>query len=289
MVQPLPGSFRDPRGRVYEENGQIFRTVMESHAPDFEYVSSTGLLDSLVAGGLVLPFQQVERGILGSFSEGAQYVLHAPKLPFISFPYEWSFSALKAAALLHLTIQLAALDRSVTLSDASAYNVQFQGPHPVFIDHLSFRRYKPGEIWVGHRQFCEQFLVPLLLRDFFGLSHSHWYRGALEGVTAEELRRLLKWRHYLSWNVLTHVVMPSVFQRTALPLEVEKIKSDGYLPLASFRRMLQKLQAWISKLDPADSRKTVWRDYAKVNSYYPEEVKIKRQFVGDFSSVPTVA
>lgn len=284
MVQPVPGSFRDPSGRVYEVKGQIFRTVTERYAPDFEYVNSTGLLDSLVADGLVLPFQQVERGIMGSFADDAKYVLHAPKLPFISFPYEWTFSALKAAALLHLKIHLVALDRCVTLSDASAYNVQFQGPHPVFIDHLSFRRYKPGEIWVGHRQFCEQFLIPLLLRAFFGLSHSHWYRGALEGITAGEFCQLLKWRHYLSWNVLTHVVMPSFFQRTTLSLEAEKIKSDGYLPLASFRRMLQNLQAWISKLEPAGSGKTVWRDYAKANNYHPEEVKIKRQFVGEFIS-----
>jgi ribosomal protein L11 methylase PrmA len=255
---------------------------MESYAADFEYVRSTGLLDELAADGMVLPFQQVERGILGPAGEGAKYVLHTPKLPFISFPYEWSFSALKAAALLHLKIHLAALNRGVTLSDASAYNIQFQGPHPVFIDHLSFRQYKPGEIWVGHRQFCEQFLIPLLLRVFFGLSHGHWYRGALEGITARELCQLLRWRHYLSWNVVTHVVMPSFLQRTTLSLELEKVRSDGYLPLASFRRMLDKLQAWISELEPADSQKTVWHDYAKANNYHPEEVSSKRQFVGEF-------
>lgn len=284
MVQPVPGSFRDPAGRVYDVNGQIFRTVMENYAADFEYVNSTGLLDRLVADGMVLPSQLVERHILGPFHKGAKYVLQVPKLPFISFPYEWSFAALKAAALLHLKIHLAALDQSVTLSDASAYNIQFRGPHPVFIDHLSFRRYKPGEIWVGHRQFVEQFLAPLLLRAFFGVRHNHWYRGSLEGITAGEFCRLLKWRHYLSWNVLTHVVMPSVFQRTTLSSEVEKIKTDGHFPLASFRHLLQNLQAWIGKLEPADLGKTVWGDYAKVNSYHPQEVEIKRQFVGEFIS-----
>jgi ribosomal protein L11 methylase PrmA len=284
MVRAVPGSFRDPAGRVYEVNGQIFRTVIESYAADFEYVNSIGLLDRLAADGLVLPSQQVERDILGPFHKDAKYVLQVPKLPFISFPYEWSFAALKAAALLHLKIHLAALDQSVTLSDASAYNIQFRGPHPVFIDHLSFRRYKPGEIWVGHRQFCEQFLVPLFLQAFFGISHNHWYRGALEGITANEFCRLLKWRHYLSWNVLTHVVMPSVFQRMTLSSEVEKATADCSFPLASFRRMLQNLQDWIHKLQPADLRETVWRDYAKANSYHPQEVEIKRRLVGEFIS-----
>ena len=41
-----------------------------------------------------------------------------------------------------------------TLSDATAYNIQFAGSAPVFIDHLSFRPYREGEIWAAHRQFC---------------------------------------------------------------------------------------------------------------------------------------
>src|SRR3546814_6517392 len=45
-----------------------------------------------------------------------------------------------------------------------SYNIQFDGPRPVFIDVLSFRRYREGEFWTGHRQFCEQFLNPLLMR-----------------------------------------------------------------------------------------------------------------------------
>lgn len=283
-VVPIPGSFRDPSGRVYEVEGQILRTVADAHAPDFEYVKSTRLFEELAADGLVLPFEQVDRDILGSFAEGARYVLRAPALPFISFPYEWSYPALKAAALLHLKIQLAALDRGVALSDASAYNMQFQGSQPVFIDHLSFRRYEPGEIWAGHRQFCEQFLMPLLLRALFGVSHSHWYRGAVEGISATELSRLLKWRHYFSRNVLTHVVMPALLQRTALSLDAEAIKSDGHLPQAAFGRMLRQLQTWIAALEPARSGRTTWADYAKANSYRPEEAKVKAQFVGDFVS-----
>ena len=68
------------------------------------------------------------------------------------------------------------------MTDASAYNVQFIGPDPVFIDHLSFRKYVDGEFWAGHRQFCEQFINPLLLQSVLGVPHNAWYRGALEGV-----------------------------------------------------------------------------------------------------------
>ncbi|MFO1305217.1 MAG: class I SAM-dependent methyltransferase [Burkholderiales bacterium] len=281
-VVPVPGSFRDPSGRVYEAEGRILRTVAQAHAPDFEYVRSTGLLEDLAAQGLVLPFQQVDRDALGSIAEHARYVLHAPTLPFISFPYEWSFSALKAAALLHLQIQLAALDRGITLSDASAYNIQFTGPHPVFIDHLSFRRYTPGEIWTGHRQFCEQFLLPLLLQALFGVSHVHWYRGAIEGIPARDLNRLLRWRHYFSRNMLTHVLIPTLLQRTTVSLDAAAIRSAGYFPPISFRRMLGRLQTWIAELEPAQSRRTTWTTYAQANSYHPQEATAKARFVRDF-------
>ena len=52
---------------------------------------------------------------------------HTP-IRYVSHPYEWAFGALKAAALLHLDLQLDALGHGVQFSDASAYNDQFDGP-----------------------------------------------------------------------------------------------------------------------------------------------------------------
>src|SRR3546814_5774217 len=89
---------------------------------------------------------------------------------------------LKVAALTHLKIHLRALDHGVTLSDASAYNIQFDGPRPVFIDVLSFRRYREGEFWTGHRQFCEQFLNPLLMRALCGIPRSEEHTSELQSL-----------------------------------------------------------------------------------------------------------
>ncbi len=282
-----PASFRDPSGRVYRRDDRIFRTIMEPAAADFEFVRSTGLIERLSAEGRVVPAEPVGMDALGAAAEGARYVVEHPRLPFISYPYEWPFPALKAAALLHIGIHLEALERGVTLSDASAYNVQFRGPRPVFIDTLSFRRYTDGDFWTGHRQFCEQFLNPLLLRAFLGIPHNTWYRGSLEGIGAEEINRLLPLSRKVSWNALTHVVLQASLQRTAANGKDDAAAGaikERRLPLAAFRRMLERLGRWIEALEPLDTGRTVWAEYADNNSYAAPEAAAKEDMVRQFAA-----
>jgi len=207
------GSFRDPSGYVFLQNGRIFRTVNPCASQDFLFVEGTGLPEKLIAKGWLINTQIVDPRVFGEEVSKAQFVLEHPRIPFVSYPYEWSFSALKAAALLHLDLHLEALKVGITLSDASSYNIQFIGSRPVFIDRLSLVRYRSGEMWIGHRQFCEQFLNPLLLRKIFGLTHNSWYRGSQEGITSAELTRLLPLTKKFSWKILTHVVLHSFFQK----------------------------------------------------------------------------
>jgi ribosomal protein L11 methylase PrmA len=269
---------------VYVIDGHVYRTVLPKAAEDYQFVRSTGLIDKLCLSDQLIAETLVNPAVLGVDGEGARYVLEHPMLPFISYPYEWSFQALKAAALLHLDVHLTSLDHGVTLSDASAYNIQFQGPRPVFIDSLSFRRYREGEFWMGHRQFCEQFVNPLLLRALAGVPHSAWYRGALEGISAQQLSPLLRWRHKLSWNVLAHVVLQARLQGRADSQFAAKHRvRNRKLSLLAFRQILKGLRKWIAKLEPADTGKTTWSDYAGSHSYGSEELNAKRNLVAEFS------
>ena len=262
-------SFRDPAGHVYRLGNRILRSVTSVGAPDYEYVRDSGLYDGLTKAGSIIGLSEVPPGSLGMGAGDARYLLEHPKLPFISYPYEWCFSALKDAALHHLDIQIAALDYGAKLSDASAYNIQFRGPEPLFIDVLSFRRYQEGDYWTAHNQFCEQFLNPLLMTALRGVSFNEWFRGSLEGIRSEDLRQLLTWRNKLNWRVLAHVTLPVRFQssgkgRTANQLD--KIKS-GKLPRASYLQLINGLRKWIAGLTPLRPGKSVWAGYAADNSY----------------------
>ena len=142
-------------------------------------------------------------------------MLEHEAINFISYPYEWPFALLKRAALFHLDLHLLALESNFTLIDASAYNVQFIGTKPIFIDPLSLVCYRDGEFWLGQRQFCDQFLNPLLLTSLVKIPFNAWYRGSLEGIASEDLARALRPKHKLSWRIWSEVLIPVWLQRSA--------------------------------------------------------------------------
>jgi len=284
-VRAEPGSFRDPSGRIFWLGERVLRTVMPQAVADFDYVESTGIVTALIKKGMLIDQARRPASLIGEAAAGAAYVLEHPKLDFISYPYEWSFRALQSAALLQLDLYLEGLQHGVTLSDATAYNIQFDGARPVFIDRLSFRRYVDGQFWLGHRQFCEQFLNPLLLRALFGIPHNAWYRGSPEGIGAAELSALLPLRKKFSWRVLTNVVMQGSLQKTRSSDAQQAVASNKLrFPKPAFERLLRGLREWIAELQPADRQPTTWQEYAGHTSYRNTEAEAKRKFVGRFVS-----
>ena len=285
LASLVDGSFRDPAGHVHQLNNRIFRTVTKVGAPSFKKVLETGFLNNLIENEDLVPFEIVqEPDILAQFP-GAVYVLEHPHLQYISFPYEWSFSQLKQAALLHLDIAIKALKADITLTDASAYNVQFIGSKPIFIDHLSFKPYVDREYWMGHRQFCEQFLNPLLLRSKLGVAHNAWFRGNQEGISNENLSLLLPMRHKFSYKMLAHVILPAHLQRKALKQgisEKSSISNRKGLPRSGYQGMLSQLRNWIASLEPKGGSISAWGTYADENTYADSENKQKAAFIDKF-------
>jgi ribosomal protein L11 methylase PrmA len=247
-------------------------------------VRDAGLLEAFAESGRLIPSTEVDPTLVGGMVADARHLLEHPRLPYVSFPYEWSFPLLKKAALAHLDLHLDLLEHDLTLSDASAYNMQFRGVRPIFIDVLSIRRYRGGEYWLGHRQFCEQFLNPLLLRALLGVAHNAWYRGSLEGIPASALARLLPFGKRLSWNVLSQVILQARLERRALArteASIAKVRRRA-LSKTAFTGLLAQMRNWIARLQPADRGATEWGDYATMHGYAREEEAAKRTFVADF-------
>jgi ribosomal protein L11 methylase PrmA len=285
VLQRVAGSFRDPAGGVFESGELIYRSVSATGAPQYEAAVAAGVLDRLVADGTLVAYERLAPSA-GEAEAGMVHLLQHPRLASISHPYEWSFSLLKDAAVFTLDLLIRLLDEGFTLSDASAYNVQFDGPRPVFIDHLSIRPYRDGEFWQGHRQFCEQFLNPLVLRSALGVAHNAWYRGNLEGISVADLARLLPLKRRFSWNVLVHILLQDRFQQSAgSRVDLGQALQQRKLPKGQFRALLQQLRGWIGRMTPAGTRPTTWASYASHNSYSEADGGAKRRFVAEFAGV----
>jgi hypothetical protein len=194
QVARVAGSFRDPCGRVYTQNGDIFRTVDASYAPHYEHLKNSGLLCDLWDQGRMILFEEDPVPRLST----AWKTLRVRRIPFLSYPYEWSFSQLRAAALLTLDIQEAALEKGMTLKDASAYNVQFEGTQPICIDCLSLEILEDGAPWVAYAQFCRHFLAPLVLMAKVHLGALLMLRDHIDGIPLELASAMLPLRTQLS-------------------------------------------------------------------------------------------
>jgi hypothetical protein len=206
--------------------------------------------------------------------------LRHERIPFVSYPYEWSFSMLRRAALLQLELLLEALEDGVILKDGSSYNVQWRGATPVFVDVGSLEPLRPGEAWAGYRQFCMLNLYPLLLQAYKGIPFNAWLRGSLEGIAPAEMRRLLSGGAVFRRGVLTHVRLHS-------SLEGRHGKSDrnvrGELREAGFGKDLvhsnvKRLLRLVRGLKPPETT-SAWTRYETTTTYDEAAAERKAAFV----------
>lgn len=275
---PDPASFRDPAGGVFlAADGRVLRTVNESARADFEVSEQSAVMAALREEGAVSGYRVLPAGEAAALFPQAAYVLEHARVPFISYPYEWGFAQLKTAALHHLRVHRRALESGLTLSDASAYNIQFVGARACFIDRLSFVRYEEGAFWAGHRQFVAQFLAPLLLWAHCGVTHHALYRGHGEGVPPEILARLLPARARCSLRYFLHV---GALART----HAGRGGASGQRPLPKrgLLYLISQLERWVESLAPRPcTLRTPWRNYASAAPYDEPSRARKREAVAE--------
>ena len=186
-VRVEAGSYRDRNGSVFYQDGEIFRGISGKALANWERLNGTRFFEEFTARGSIVRTERAGEAIARNGSEAWAAILKHEPIPFISYPYEWTFGMLKDAALLHLDLMRAALEEGMILKDSSAYNVQWRGAQPVFIDIPSFEVLAKGQPWVGYRQFCELFLYPLMLQAYKGVDFRPWLRGSLDGIAGQIL------------------------------------------------------------------------------------------------------
>lgn len=231
-----PGSFRDPSSRVIIDGARVLRLLDERGVEAWEALASSDFFGRAVAAG-----ELIDAAPLDGRRHGAAGALEHPRLPLVTYPYEWTFSMLKDAALLHLRLLEEALAEGLTIKDGTPFNIQFRQGAPVFIDIGSLEPYREGDPWMGYRQFSRQFLFPLMMRSWAGVPFQPWLRGRLDGPTPSEMRRLLPPLRRLMPGALTNVSLQARLESRSAGRPVRRdLQRAGFgkdLILANLRRL----------------------------------------------------
>ena len=274
----LSASFRDPSGFLFSRDGVLYRQVNRKYQQEYARLMESGLYDKLVKAGLLIPHAEVD--LLPAELDTCYRVIQPERVPFISYPYEWSFGQLKDAALTTLAIQKRAMKAGMSLKDASAYNIQFVHGKATLIDTLSFETYKEGQPWVAYRQFCQHFLAPLALIALKDVRLSQLLRVYIDGVPLDLASELLPWSTRLNFGLLTHLHLHASAQKK---YSGEEVKSrGGSMSKQAMTGLIESLESTVRKLEWKPGG-TEWGNYYDITNYSDAAFEHKKQLVREWT------
>ena len=275
----LNASFRDPSGFLFRRDGVLYRQVNQVYAEEYTRLIDSGLFAKLVKASLLIPHTESDEEPYDK--NLACKILRPERIPFISYPYEWSFGQLKDAAMATLSIQKRALKLGMSLKDASAYNIQFHNGKPTLIDTLSFESYQEGEPWVAYRQFCQHFLAPLALMAYRDVRMSQLLRVHLDGVPLDLASSLLPARTRWNLGLASHIHLHASAQKRYADVAISEARGGRKMSKDALLALIESLQGAIRKLEWKPTG-TEWADYYKANNYTDAAFEHKKVLVGDW-------
>ncbi|MCF7811101.1 SAM-dependent methyltransferase [bacterium] len=279
----LSSSFRDPSGFMFTRDGKLYRQVNHYYQDNFDLLIESGLYERLIKKGLLIPHSVSD--IPPANLDIAYKIIKPEIIPFISYPYEWSFSQFKDAALTTLKIEKEALKHGMSLKDASAYNIQFRNNQPVFIDTLSFERYEEGKPWVAYKQFCQHFLAPLALMSYTDIRLGLMMRLFIDGIPLNLAAKLLPSRCRFKMSLFLHIYLHARSQDYYSDKQIDSAKkTTSHISKQSRLGLIDSLETAIKRMKwrPA---KTEWGEYYDATNYSKEAIGEKGQLVSEYLDI----
>ncbi len=278
-----PSSFRDPAGHLFWHEDILYRLITPEYLPTYNAIKNSGLFADLIAEKKMVSFQEEPRLKSVSSDVRSPLTIKPEIIPFISYPYEWSFSQLKDAALLTLELQIEALKKNFLLKDATAYNIQFLHGQPIFIDHLSFDKCDNYPIWPAYGQFCRHFLAPLVLMSKVDSGFNALLKIHIDGIPLEFVCKCIPTRKLLSFGLFIHLFTHAKAQKKHAKND-SSIKHTESLSTKQLTNLAISLKQTIEKLT-WKTEGTEWGDYYKDTNYSAEAMNDKMQIVKHFTQM----
>ncbi len=203
--QKHPSSFRDPSGYIFFDEGIVKRVINPIYFKQYFTLKDSGFFNKLFKTGLLIPHKELQ-------SSENEVVIQPEQIPFITFPYEWSFNQYKEAALLTLKLQKFSLEHNFSLKDASAFNVTFHNGKAIFIDTLSFDFYTENSPWRAYKQFITHFFGPLLLAHYHGAHSLKMMSNYIDGIPVKMISSMLPFKTKLKPFLYSNIHLLAKFE-----------------------------------------------------------------------------
>ena len=283
-------SFRDPENFAYEIGGRWFRIAGPASAEALRTLRTSVVYERLTGEGKLIGFDEVDAATAREAHEAIRtnsrhrtiedpVVFEVETVATVTYPWEWPNGVLAAAGLLTVEIREALLDIGLDLKDASAFNVQFRGSTPVFIDLGSVEPWRPNPSWNASRQFIEHFINPLAVgyaetvsaADAWKLSRE---RGVRSSVARSLMPRKLKRRAGLA--VLQASTRPVARNKPSEVKFEEQASEDSALALRATRSLTNRLRKNVQRLT-GGVHSTTWSDYGSRDHYSADDLDRKAE------------
>ena len=298
MTPTSSASFRDPENAAFCLDGTWYRIAGSSSAAALRTLRSSDLYSALTGEGALVAYEEVgldvAAGVLAAFGATAERsvpdgsgVFSVEPIELITYPWEWPNSLLESAALLTLDLRSRLLANGLDLKDASAFNVQFRGMKPVFIDLGSIEQWRPNPSWNASRQFIEHFINPLAVGSGERVTAADaWDIGKHRGLRSEAARQLLpkKRRRSLSLMLLQATTRPVEKNAPSESKYAKEAAQNKDLARNATQSLTRRLRKQVLKLHGKE-HSTTWVDYGTRGHYGSDDLTRKSAFATEFVAV----
>lgn len=286
-------TFRDPEGYCLLRADRVLRVVNPGSAERVQELIQSAFFRSIVErrefpATRILSHEEIIAASIDELTLVAEKsnricVIEHERIPFVSYPHEWSPEMLYAAAELTLDLQARALDAGLSLKDATPMNVVFEGSRPVFVDLLSLAPRPSGQaIWPAYAQFVRTFLLPLLMFQKRGVPPHEVHLTRRDGLEPEDAFRRLSWSDRLSPTAFQYATLPAWLGRLSAAQAKSPSRQTGddeERAQMILRMLVRGLLRALQRVRPPAAQKSVWSDYLSTSNYRDEAFQAKETFV----------
>lgn len=257
----------DYHGEVYLAGEKVLRAIRPEYEPFYGGLLERPLIKELMEEGGLIYATRSDVQI-----PGRNLVLEHPRVPFVTYPFEWSATMLKKAAQLLLKLNIRLMEDGLCLEDAHLWNVLFDGTTPRFVDFTSIAPLPESGRWEASSSFnsyCANALV-LMSKGQHALA-----RPLLRDMLSPPKERLCdtvlpnprKHGDHTSFKRDVRIVADLVSFFVSIGLNRLSRRLNGYSDSASLEQVMALLQQ-IGKLDVTPPREE-WSDYYECHHDVP--------------------